>query len=233
MSMLKLLLTSMLLVFAVSGVAAASAAAEEKLDFAFEGAKEGETEAISNESTKDEKPLVLEAEGVNEKKEKEKEPTIECSKDKIEGGVIKDDSPDDTIKALDFESCVDKSEATCEVPSIDTTELELELEKGANPEDTVEKIKPKSGTVIAEFKFKNKEGKECKEKAKTLRIEGDFITKEEDHEKFEKELPVAVEVSSKSEEIKYGDQPYYANFHLVLTDHVPRPMVLCRYFPGC
>ena len=87
MSKVKLLLASMLLVFALGAIAAASASAEEeKPEFVIEGLKEGETEKLSEESREDIKPLVLEAEG---------EPTIECKKGKVVGETVKDDSTED------------------------------------------------------------------------------------------------------------------------------------------
>jgi hypothetical protein len=221
MPKIKLLLASILLVFAVGAITAASAAAEEeKPEFVVEGLTEGGTEQVAEESTKFIKSLVLEA---------SEEPKIECSKDKIVGETIKDDSADDTIKALDFEGCTDKSEEkACKVPSgdIDTTELEVELESGKNEKDTDEKFKPVKSNEIAHFKL---EGSECKE-TKELKIDGDFISKEEDNEeKAEGALPVNVEVEASSGELEYGDQLRDASFRLELLLHAPLRFGLCRH----
>ncbi len=217
MPKIKLLLVSMLLVFALGAIAAASASAEETPEFVMEGLKEGETEKIEEKSTTDIKPLVLEAEG---------EPTIECKKDKVVGETVTDDSTEDAIKALDFEECKDNSESACTLSKIETKELEVVLEDGTTTEDTREKFKPKSGEVIAEFTLG---GSLCKEKEK-LKLEGDFTSKEEDNEvKVEKELPVDVEVKAASGELKYGDALRNASFRLDLPIHYPVPLGLCRH----
>jgi hypothetical protein len=220
MSKIKLLLASMLLVFAVGAIAAASASAEEeKPEFVVEGLKEGGTDKVAEVSTKFESPLVLEA---------TEEPTIECTKDKIVGEAIKDDGTDDTIKALDFEECVDTSEkSTCKVPKIETAELEVELEAGKTEGKTDEKFKDANGSKeIAKFTL---EGKECKE-TKELKLDGDFISREEDHEeRLEKDLPVDVEVKPESDELEYGDQLHHAHFYLELRLYAPIPWGLCRH----
>lgn len=218
MSKVKLLLASMLLVFALGAIAAASASAEEeKPEFVIEGLKEGETEKLSEESREDIKPLVLEAEG---------EPTIECKKGRVIGETVKDDSTEEAIKALDFESCKDNSESTCTLSKIETKELEVVLEDGTNAEDTREKFEPKSGEVIAEFTLG---GSLCKEKEK-LKLEGDFTSREEDNEaKVEKELPVDVEVKASSGELKYGDALHNASLRLDLPLRPPIPLGLCRH----
>ena len=99
MSKVKLLLASMLLVFALGAIAAASASAEETAEFRIEGLEKGVNVEFA-ETVEVSSPLLLAAEGENEKKEKEKEPTIECSKMKIEKGTIKNDSPEITIKSF-------------------------------------------------------------------------------------------------------------------------------------
>jgi hypothetical protein len=201
----KLILASMLLVFAVSATTAVSASAE-TAEFRIEGLEKGATVELA-ETVEVSSPLLLASEGETEGK-KEKEPTIECSKMKIEKGIITNDSPEITLK-FDYEGCVDTSEKTCEVPPILTTELKDTIEAEGGEEgkrETEEKFKPKSGEVIAEFKFK---GEACKEKTKTLRIEGDFISKKEDNDKSEDAHNLGVEVKPESDELKYGDQAYY------------------------
>jgi hypothetical protein len=210
----KLLLTSMLLVFAV-GVIAVACSAAQAANFVFEGAKEGETEKFTEESKKDEKAFRLEA---------EKEPTIECGNTKIVSGTVKDDSADATVKNLDFEGCVDLSEKECKVPNIDTNEMEVDLEAGKTEGDTVEKFKPKSGAVIAHFKL---EGEKCKEKEE-LKIDGDFISDEEDNETLAEEHPVDVEVTAASHELEYGDQLHFAALRLELRLRAPIRWGLCR-----
>ncbi len=218
MSKLKLLLASMLLVFALGAVAAASASAEEP-GFAIEGLKEGETEKLSEESVKDKEPLILEA---------AEEPTIECKKTKLAGETVKDDSKEDAIKAFDYEECKDNSEAACKLSKIETKELEVVLEDGTNAEDTREKFKPKSGEVLAEFEF---EGTGCKpaEKKERFKLEGDFTSKEENHETIAaKEVPIDIEVSASSGELKYGDALHNASLRLDLVLRPPIPLGLCR-----
>ena len=219
MSKLKLLLASMLLVFALGAIATASASAEEP-EFVIKGLKAGETEKISEESREDIKPLVLEAVG---------DPTIECKKDKVVGETIKDDSTNDTIKALDFEECKDSSESVCKLSKIETKELDVTLQDGKNEKDTDEKFKPASGEVIAEFKF---EGTGCKpaEKKETFKLEGTFTSVEEDNEEkvVEEKLPIDVEVTAASGELKYGDALSNASFRLDLPIYIPIPLGLCR-----
>lgn len=215
MSKVKVLLASMLLVFALGAVVAASASAEEP-GFAIEGLKEGETEKLSEEAREDAKPLVLEAEG---------EPTIECKKTKLVGETVKDDSKEDAIKAFDYEECKDNSEAACKLSKIETKELEVVLEDGKNAEDTDEKFKPKSGEELAHFKL---EGEKCKE-TNELKIDGDFTTREENHEAIaEKEVPIDVEVSASSGELQYGDALRNASLRLILLLRPPVPLGLCR-----
>src|SRR5579863_1073867 len=181
MSKVKLLMASMLLVFALGAIAAASASAEETAEFRIEGLAKGVNVEFA-ETVEVSSPLLLAAEGENEKKEKEKEPTFECSKMKIEKGIIKNDSPEVTIKSFHYEGCVDTSETTCELPKIETVELKDTLQADGETitkeKETDEKFEPKSGKVIAEFKLK---GSLCKEKEKTFKIEGDFISKKEDN----------------------------------------------------
>jgi hypothetical protein len=208
MSKIKLLLASMLLVFALGTIAAASASAEETAEFRIEGLEKGVNVEFA-ETAEVSSPLLLAAEGENEKKEKEKEPTIECSKMKIEKGIIKNDSPEITIKSLHFEGCLDTSEKTCELPKIETVELKDTLhadgETITKEKETDETFEPKTGKVIAEFKLK---GSLCKEKEKTLRIEGDFVSKKEDNFKSEDAHNLGIEVTPASGELKYGDQTY-------------------------
>ncbi len=225
MSKLKLLLASMLLVFALGAVAAASASAEEeKPEFVIEKGIEGETDKIAEETKEDIKPLVLEGEG---------EPTIECKTDKVVGATIVDDSATETIKGLDFGNCVDKSQETCKIVKgeIDTNELEVVLEDGAKAEDTKEKFKPKKeGQPIAEFKLEGT----CTEKSAPFKIEGAFTTVEEDHEVTgEKELPVNVNMEAASEELKYGDAVRKAKMKLDLSEHGQKSFGLCRHPHSC
>jgi hypothetical protein len=188
---------------------------KEKPEFVVEGLKEGETEKLSEEAREDVKPFVLEA---------EKEPTIECKKAKVDE-TVKDDSAEDPV-TFDYEECKDNSEAACKLSKIETKPLEDVLEDGKNAEDTDEKFKPKEGEVIAEFGL---EGSECKEKEK-LKLEGDFTSKEEDNEaKAEKEVPINIEVSSASGELKYGDQLHPASLRLLLSLRPPIPLGLCRH----
>lgn len=218
MSKVKVLLASMLLVFALGAVTAASAYAEEEpAEFVIEGLTEKESEKVEEKSSEDIKPLVLKA---------AEEPAIECKKDKVVGETVTDDSSDETIKALDFEECSDTSESGCKVKgkSIDTDELEVVLEKGANEKDTKEKFKPKTGKQIAHFELEGL----CKETK--LEIDGDFTTREEDNEETVKsELPVDVEVEESSGELEYGDTLHRALFHLDLPIHYTRPLGLCRH----
>ncbi len=224
MSKIKLLLASMLLVFAVSGVAAAAASAEETAEFRIEGLAKGETVELA-ETVEVNSGLLLAAEGENAKKEKEKEPTIECSKMKIEHGVITNETPEITLK-FDYEGCLDKSESEtgpCTVAPILTRELKDTLEpdgvNGKGEKETDEKFKPKSGEVIAEFKL---EGKLCKPELekKTLRIEGGFVSKKEDNIKSEDSHNLGIEVKPENDELKYGDQDY---FGLYRDDYHWRP----------
>jgi hypothetical protein len=145
------------------------------------------------------------------KLEAKEEPTIECKKMGIEKGVITNDSPEATIKSIDWEECEDKTEAACKVPTIKTTELVDTLQADGSSGETDEKFKPKSGEEIANFKL---EGTGCKpaEENKTLRIEGDFISKKEDNDTSEDEHKLGVEVTEASDELKYGDQPVFAAF---------------------
>jgi hypothetical protein len=213
MSKMRLLLANMLLVSALGTIAVACSAAQ-AADFVFEGAKEGESEKFAEESRKDEKAFRLEA---------EKEPTIECTKTKVVAGAVKDDSADATVKGIDFESCVDLSEKECKVPNIDTNEVEVDLEAGKTKGDTDEKFKPKSGAEIAHFKL---EGIGCKE-TKELKIDGDFISNEEDNETLAEEHPVDVEVSAASHELEYGDQLQFAALRLELRLRAPIRWGLC------
>ena len=208
MSKAKLILTSMLLVFALGALAAASASAE-TAEFRVGPLEKGATEEFA-ETVEVASPLLLAAEGETEGK-KEKEPTIECKKMRIEKGIIKDDTPEATFKSFDYEECKDLSEEkTCKVPPILTVELKdtLEAEGGKEGERvTDERFEPKSGKVIAEFKL---EGSECKpvKEGKTLRIEGDFISKHEDNDISETAHNLGFEVTPGSGELKYGDQTY-------------------------
>jgi hypothetical protein len=195
------------------GISTACGCGTETADFVLEeGTKTAEFEKEATVET----PLKLEAEN---------EPTIECSKMQIEKGVVTNGSPEVAIKSVHFEGCADKSEASCEVPTIETGELQDTLEaqgvNGKGEKETDEKFKPKSGEVIAEFKLKNKGGEECKEREKTLKIEGDFISKKEDNDKSEKEHDLGIAVTPESKELKYGDQTVFAffsiNFHWRLT----------------
>jgi hypothetical protein len=153
-------------------------------------------------------PLKLEATG---------SPTIECGKERIEKGVVTNESAEATIKAFFWEECKDTSETKCTVPTIKTNELTDTLqedgEDAKGEKETDEKFKPKSGEEIANFKL---EGSECKEKEKTLRIEGDFISKKEDNDVSEEEHNLGVEVKPENEELKYGDQPVFALFRISL-----------------
>jgi hypothetical protein len=201
MSKAKLLLASMLLVFAISAIATASASAQ--ADFKL-GEKEGKqlTSDEFAEETKVKSNLKLEAEG---------EPTIECSKMQIDDGVVTNDSPEATIKSLHFDGCVDKSaEKTCEVPTIETTELKDTLQEDGPKGDTDEKFAPKSGEEIAHFKLK---GEKCAEKNE-LKIEGDFISKQEDNENPEDEHKLGIGVTPESKELKYGDQLSFGFFSI-------------------
>jgi hypothetical protein len=227
MSKIKLILTSTLLVFAVSAIAAASASAE-TAEFRVGPLEKGSTAEIA-ETVEVSSPLLLAAEGETEGK-KEKEPTIECTKMKIEKGLIKVDTPEATFKSFDYEGCKDLSEeTTCKVPSILTVELKdtLEAEGGAEGERvTEEKFEPKSGKVIAEFKL---EGSECKpvKEGKTLKIEGDFISKHEDDDKSEAAHNLGFEVKPESGELKYGDQTYGGLFR---DDYHWRPRLLLNWY---
>jgi hypothetical protein len=210
MSKVKLTLVSVLLVFALSAVAAASASAE-TAEFRIEGLAKGATVEFA-ETVEVTSPLRLEAKGETKGK-KEEEPTIECKKMKIEKGIITNDSPEVSIKSFDYEGCEDKSEgqSNCKVPPILTRELTDTLEAdGVNEKgekETDEKFKPKTGELIAEFKL---EGEKCKpiEEEKTFRIEGEFISKKEDNDKSEDVHNLGVEVKPESGELKYGDQTY-------------------------
>jgi hypothetical protein len=216
MSKVKLILASILLVFAASAIAAASASAQ--AEFRLEGAESAEfAETVEVTS-----PLLLEAKG-----ETEKEPTIECTKMKIDDGIIKNDSPEVTIKSLHFEGCADLSEKTCKVPTIATAELQDLLQEDgekAGEKETDEKFKPKSGEEIAHFKL---EGSECKESAKTLKIEGDFISKKEDNDKSEDIHNLGIEVTPGSGELKYGDQTLPA---LLRIDYHWRPRLRLNWY---
>jgi hypothetical protein len=227
MSKVKLLLASVLLVFAVGATAAASASAE-TAEFRMEGLEKGATEEFA-ETVEVSSPLLLAAEGETEGK-KEKEPTIECKTMKIEKGVITDDSPEATFKSFDYGECKDLSEEkNCKVPPILTVELKdtLEAEGGAEgARKTEEKFEPKSGKIIAEFKL---EGSECKpvKEGKTLRIEGDFISKVEDNDVSESAHNLGVEVTPGSGELKYGDQTYGGLFR---DDYHWRPRLLRNWY---
>jgi hypothetical protein len=210
MSKVKLILASMLLVFAVGATAAASASAE-TAEFKIEGLEKGATVEFA-ETVEVNSPLLLEAEGENAKKEIEKEPRIECSKMKINHGIITNDTAGITFKSLRYEGCVDKSEEkACTLSKIETVELKDTLEAdGMNEKgekETDERFEPKTGKVIAEFKL---EGASCKEREKTFKIEGDFISKKEDNVKPEDVHNLGVEVTPGSGEMKYGDQEYGA-----------------------
>jgi hypothetical protein len=142
------------------------------------------------------------------------EPTIECSKMKIEGGVITNDSPEATFKSIHFESCKDISaETTCEVPTIETAELRDTLQEDGAKGETDEDFEPKSGDEIAHFTLKNKGSETCSE-TKELKIEGDFISKREDNEGSEDEHTLGINVKPESEELKYGDQLSFGLFCL-------------------
>lgn len=230
MSKVKLILTSTLLVFAISAIAAASASAE-TAEFRVGALEKGATEEFA-ETVEVNTPLLLAAEGETEGK-KEKEPTIECTKMKIEKGVIKVDTPEATFKSFDYEGCKDLSEENCKVPSILTKELKdtLEAEGGKEGEkETEEKFEPASGKVIAEFELENKEGKECKASGAhgfKLRIEGDFISKHEDDDKSEAVHNLGFEVKPESGELKYGDQTYGGLFR---DDYHWRPRLLLNWY---
>jgi hypothetical protein len=183
------------------GGSAAPSSAEFKL---AEGHESGE---LKEEPTVN-SPLVLEA---------EKEPTIECSKMKIKKGVVKNDSPEATIQSIHFESCVDKSEASCEVPTIATVELKDTLQPDGPKGDTDEKFAPKGGTgeepEIASFTLKNKGSETCNE-TNELELAGDFISKQEDNEGSEDIHNLGIAVSPESKELKYGDQLRAAAFYI-------------------
>ena len=204
MSKAKLLLASMVIVLAVGAVAAASASATTQ--FELNGR---ESDEFAKEPTVSE-PLVLAA---------EKEPTIECKKVEFEKGVVKNDSPEATFKSIHFANCVDTSEKTCEVPTIETVEMKDTLEKDGSKEgETDEKFAPKNGkgeeAEIAHFKLK---GKECKE-TKELKLEGAFDSKKEDNAAKEDNHHLGFEVKPETGDLlKYGDQVFPALFMLAFS----------------
>jgi hypothetical protein len=166
-------------------------------------------------------PLKLEAKG---------SPTIECSKERIEKGVVTNESAEATIKAFDWEECKDTTEeTTCEVPTIKTNELTDTLqedgEDAKGEKETDEKFKPKSGEVIAEFEFKNKGSETCSVTGKKFKIEGDFISKKEDNDVSEEEHNLGVEVKPENKELEYGDQVEFALFRISLRWTLVIPII--------
>jgi hypothetical protein len=180
---------------------------ETQPEFKLEGRTSDE---FAEEAKVKENPL-LEAEG---------EPTIECSKIKFDDGAITNNSPEATFKSIHFEGCVDKSaEATCEVPTIETAELKDTLQEDGAKGETDEKFAPKSGDEIAHFKLKGKEGKECSE-TNELKLEGDFISKQEDNENPEDEHNLGIDVTPESKELEYGDRLSFASFRISFSWHL-------------
>jgi hypothetical protein len=203
MSKVKLLLASMLLVFAVGAIAAASASAQAEFKL---GEREGKQLASDEFAEEAHVKSNLKLEG-------EKEPTIECSKMQIDDGVVTNDSPEATIKSLHFDGCVDKSEETCEVPTIETVALKDTLHEDGEKGDTDETFEPKSGKEFAHFKLKSKEGKGCSE-TNELKIDGKFTSKKEDNESPEDEHKLGIGVTSSSKELEYGDQLRFGGFSI-------------------
>jgi hypothetical protein len=185
-----------------------SAGSEAQPEFRLEGT-ERTTDEFAEEAKVSEN-LLLEA---------EKEPTIECSKMQLVGGIIADYSSEALFKSIHFSGCVDKSEAACEVPTIETPEMKDTLLEDGSKGETDEKFEPKNGREIAHFTLKNKETGTCGE-TKELKIEGDFISKQEDHETAENEHILGISVTSASKEIEYGDQLFFGSFHISFGWHL-------------
>ncbi|HXB65816.1 MAG TPA: hypothetical protein VNV42_13180 [Solirubrobacteraceae bacterium] len=200
MSKVKLMLASMLLVFAVGAIGAASASAQAEFKLGEREGKQLTTDEFAEEAHVKS----------NLKLEGEKEPTIECSKMQIDDGVVTNNSPEATIKSLHFDGCVDVSEKTCEVPTIETAALKDTLHEDGEKGDTDETFEPKSGTELAHFKLK---GAECKE-ASELKIKGKFTSKKEDNEAPEDEHKLGIGVTSSSKELEYGDQLRFGGFSI-------------------
>ena len=138
----------------------------------------------------------------------------------IVGGVIADYNPVALFKSIHFSGCVDKSEETkCEVPTIETPELKDTLQEDGPAGDTDEKFEPKSGRELAHFTLKNKGTEKCG-KIEELKIEGDFISKQEDNEKAENEHRLGINVTAASKEIEYGDQLFFGSFHISFGWHL-------------
>jgi hypothetical protein len=208
MSKAKLLIASMLVVFAVGAVAAASASATTQFEL-----EAGHASALFLAKPKVLESLLLKATG---------EPEISCATVELEKGLVTNDSTLASFKSIDFASCVDKTEPACKVPTIKTVEMKDTLKADGESEgkpDTDEVFAPKNGTgeeaEIAHFKL---EGTECKE-TKELKLAGAFDSKAEDNEKQEDDhhLGFADSPEEKGDPLKYGDQLNPALFMLSYT----------------
>jgi hypothetical protein len=138
------------------------------------------------------------------------EHTIECSKMQLVKGVVTNNSPETTFKSIHFDGCTDKTEAACEVPTIETAELKDTLQEDGSKGETDEKFEPKTGEEIAHFKLK---GETCKE-TNELKLEGEFISKQEDNEGSENEHKLGINVEPGSDELQYGDQLSFGFFSI-------------------
>lgn len=94
MSKAKLLVASMLAVFAVAAVAAASASATTQFEL-----EKGHASDLFAAEPKVSEGLLLKAAG---------EPEISCEKVELEKGEVKNDSTLASFKSIEFVSCVDK-----------------------------------------------------------------------------------------------------------------------------
>jgi hypothetical protein len=188
------------------------AGSEAQPEFRLEGKGTERTTDEFAEEAKVSEPLVLEAEGGNE-------PAIECKKMQLVHGVIPDFSSEILFKSIHWDECVDKSEASCEVPTIETGELKDTIQEDGTKGETDEKFEPKSGKEIAKFTLKSKTGEVCN-KAGELKLDGDFISKQEDHETDEDEHVLGINVTTASKELEYGDQFFFGSFHISFGWHL-------------